>query len=171
MRAKLGVLFLLLFGASLYGAGGVGPDFLRISPPAKTASLSGAFTASAKDINSILFNPAGLGFIKKPIVSLTHYASFADTNYEYLAAAFPMKKGVGGVALLVDYTLDFMEIDEYGNEAGNVENYDVMLVGSYSYPLYDWLKLGAILLQQIIRIRQNGWVCRCGCNHENRVKS
>jgi hypothetical protein len=111
----------------------VGPDFLLIQPHARTAAMGNAFTGVADDSNAVLFNPAGIALQNKNSVSMTHYSSFADTNYEYLMFASPQGRwGFGGGALF-DYTSDFTEINTAGQENGQVNNYDFMLAGSFAY--------------------------------------
>lgn len=155
----LNVLLCLLLCAPLFAAGGVGPDFLRISPPAKAASFSGAYCAVPQDINSLLFNPAGIADLKLMEITLSHFASFADTNYEYGALVIPLQNGAAtSIGVFIDYTFDFVEIDEFGDECGNVENYDAMGLISYAQPVFPGIYLGShikILLQQIICLRQD----------------
>ncbi len=127
-----------------FGAGGVGADFLRLEPPAKTAAMSNVFAGISDDINAILYNPAGLVSIKKPVVSFTHYSSFADNNSEYLCGAmgFDGIKGVFGASLLVNYTFDFPVYDSYGVENGSVDNMDIVGTFSYAYPVTPDISLG-----------------------------
>jgi len=138
------IFFVLLCPYAAYCAGGVGPDFLRVSPPAKAASMGNAHCAVPSDINSLLHNPAGICRLENPVMSITHFASFADTNYEYGAIAWPLgsRQGTAGFGIFLDYTFDFTEYDEFGDEVGNVENFDVMGIGSYAYPVYNWLSAG-----------------------------
>lgn len=132
----------------LRAAGGVGADFLRLEPPARTAGMSDVFAGISDDINSIIYNPAGLASMKNTVVSFTHYASFADNNCEFLAAAFPLSNGrygCIGAGVTVDYTMDFPYYDDYGEQNGNVDNYDVIGTASFAYPVYTWLKAGVNL--------------------------
>ncbi|HPI03353.1 MAG TPA: PorV/PorQ family protein [Candidatus Goldiibacteriota bacterium] len=142
----LNVLLCLFLCAPLFAAGGVGPDFLRISPPAKAASFSGAYCAVPQDINSLLFNPAGIADLKLMEITLSHFASFADTNYEYGALVIPLQNGAAtSIGVFIDYTFDFVEIDEFGDECGNVENYDAMGLISYAQPVFPGIYLGGTL--------------------------
>ena len=153
----LNVLLCLLLCAPLFAAAAWG----RIlgSPPAKAASFSGAYCAVPQDINSLLFNPAGIADLKLMEITLSHFASFADTNYEYGALVIPLQNGAAtSIGVFIDYTFDFVEIDEFGDECGNVENYDAMGLISYAQPVFPGIYLGShikILLQQIICLRQD----------------
>ena len=135
----------VIFAFKLQAAGGVGADFLRIDPSAKTAAMSGAYAGCASDINSIYYNPAGLINIKYRTVTLSHFANFSDTNFENLGAAMPFGPGVAGASLLVDYTFDFPEYNEWGQVIGNVDAYDTVLAVSYAYPITSLISAGVNL--------------------------
>jgi hypothetical protein len=95
-----------------------------------------------------VFNPAGLINIKYPQASFTHFSSFGDTNCEYLAGAIPFdpkKYGVIGAAFYVDYTFDFPYYNDYGDQVGNVDNYDLVAILSYAYQVNDWFSAGVNL--------------------------
>jgi hypothetical protein len=138
---------LLILPCLIYAAGTVGPDFLRIDPPARTAAMSDAFCAIADDSNGPLFNPAGLAYITKTTLSLTHYASFVDTDYEYLSFAMPfgIKLGTFGASFMFDSTYNFDHIDGSGNVVGKVNNYDMLLTASYGCELLPGISAGANL--------------------------
>jgi len=132
----------------LHAAGGVGADFLRLSPPARTAGMGDVFAGISDDVNSIIYNPSGLASLKNIVVSFTHFSSFADTNCEYVASAFPLeqgKYGVIGAGVVVDYTFDFPYYDDYGDQKGNVDNSDFIGTVSYAYPVFGWLSAGVNL--------------------------
>ena len=107
------VLFICLIVSaplSVFATGGVGADFLRLEPPARTAGMGNVFAGISDDVNSIIYNPSGLASLKNIVVSFTHFSSFADTNCEFLVSAFPLengKLGVIGAGVVVDYTFDF----------------------------------------------------------------
>jgi hypothetical protein len=129
----------------LFAAGETGADFLRVEPPAETAAMSNVFAGIADNLNTIVFNPAGLINLNCVQVSFTHFTSFVDTNCEYLAGAVPLeskKYGVLGAAFYVDYTFDFPYYNDYGDQVGNVDNYDAVMIVSYAYQVYDWLAAG-----------------------------
>jgi len=136
-------ILLLLLKTAIFSSGGVGNDFLRINPNAKSSSMSNAYCAVSGDTNSIFFNPAGLSFVKNPIISLTHFSSFGDTNYEYFSAVYSMGGfGVMGLGVLYNYTFAFVEYDEFGDEAGNIDNRDITVTLSYSYPVISFMPFG-----------------------------
>ena len=135
---------LFLMPLLLPAAGGVGCDYLRVAPPARTAAMSRAFAGVADDLSAIIYNPAGLINIKNLSLSFTHFTSFADTNYEYAAFALPLggKIGTIGGSMLCDYTFDFDYYNEFGEKEGEVDNYDFVGTISYSYPLAGGIAAG-----------------------------
>jgi hypothetical protein len=142
-RLGLSIFFILFIYALLPAENAVGPDFLLVEPDARTAAMGNAFTGIADDSNAVLFNPAGIPSIRNSIISFTHFASFADTNYEYMSFVYPYKPwGLGG-SLLFDYTMNFPEIDASGSETGQVNNYDMLATLAVGYEIVPGFSAGA----------------------------
>ena len=108
----------------------VGPDFLLINPHARTAAMNNCFVGIVDDTNSTFFNPAGISFAKKDILALTHFASFADSNYEYVGVIVPRDGFSYGGSVMYDSVSDFHTLDGSGAETGLVNNYDLLLTAS-----------------------------------------
>ncbi len=164
-RTLIKIILLLFLPAFLHASGRVDADFLRIEPSARTAAMSGAFCGVADDLNAVIFNPAGLVRIKHNTISLTHFASFADTNCEFISGAMPMEKGAAAASLLCDYTLDFAEFDEFGDEKGKVDNYDFVLTGSYGMHVMPNMSVGANVkgfLSRLYKYNKMGFACDAG---------
>jgi hypothetical protein len=137
------MLLFILLPSFIYAAGRVDADFLRVEPSARTSGLSGAFCGVADDLSAVIFNPAGLVQIKRTAISLTHFASFADTCYEHAGAVLPVGKGTAAFSMQYGFTMDFDEIDEFGDEVGPVPNYDFVLTGSYALFILPKIAVGA----------------------------
>ncbi|MEW5693016.1 MAG: PorV/PorQ family protein [Candidatus Hydrogenedentota bacterium] len=103
--------YFLLLTFSLYaGSGDEGKAsavFLKLDPSAQTAGFGSAYVARTDNVNSIYFNPAGLGFIDYYHGLFTYNDIFADIDYNYVAFAMPLKQGRwGGLGIgvtLLDY--------------------------------------------------------------------
>lgn len=134
---------IILIPSFAFAAGRVDADFLRVEPSARTSGISSAFCGVADDLSAVIFNPAGLVQIKKLTLSFTHFSSFADTSYEHAVAAMPFAKGTAAVSVQAGYTLDFDEIDEFGNNVGPIPNFDFVLTGSYAMMIMPQVSLGA----------------------------
>lgn len=75
-------------GARAKGAAGAEPfDFLGLDANARAVGLGGAYTALASDSNALLYNPAGLGRIRRHEVTLMHNEYFQSVTQEYLGLA------------------------------------------------------------------------------------
>jgi len=145
MKKFCAATVLLTLPFLMFGAGTVGPDFLRIDPPARYAAMSDASCAVADDSNCTIFNPAALACVSKTSLSFTHYASFVDTDYEYLSFAMPYYPNLGtfGASLLFDSTYNFDQIDSFGNVVGKVNNYDMLFTASYGNQIMPGICAGA----------------------------
>jgi hypothetical protein len=134
---------ILLLPSFLHAAGRVDADFLRVEPSARTSGMSGSFCSVADDLSAVIFNPAGLVQLKHTSLSFTHFSSFADTCYEYIGGGMPFGKGAAALSVQCGYTLDFDEIDEFGDKIGTVPNFDFVLTGSYGFFVLPQVSLGA----------------------------
>lgn len=100
MRTRaLAVLFVLALAgpaaARAAGAAGAEPfDFLGLDANARAVGLGGAYTSLATDSNALLYNPAGLGRIKRHEVTMMHNEYFESVTQEYLGAATRQGFGV-----------------------------------------------------------------------------
>lgn len=95
----------LLFFTLGQGAGASsltsGADFLLMTPGARPDGMGQAFSAVADDINSLSFNPAGLGSIRLPEVGYGHESFLAGIDYDFMGAAVPLgSAGVLGLGYL-----------------------------------------------------------------------
>jgi hypothetical protein len=89
-RARVGAALAVLLAASpcLAGAGGGDPfQFLLLDADARAVALGGAYTALAGDANALLYNPAGLGRVRRSQASFMHNQYFEGVNQEYLGVA------------------------------------------------------------------------------------
>src|SRR5271169_5054244 len=88
IRALIASLFLLATGA---GAAPLtsGADFLLMTTGARPDGMGQAFSAVADDINTLSFNPAGLGNIRLPEVAYGREEFVSDIHYDFVGAAIP----------------------------------------------------------------------------------
>ena len=82
-------------------------NFLNLDANARPAALGGAYAALATDANALLYNPAGLGYLKSNEVTLMHNAYFQDASQEY--GALVLNRGSHGFGLMVN-TLGYGQI-------------------------------------------------------------
>lgn len=91
-------LLVLLFAASLSPCAHAGAESSLLSvfyapAGARAAGMGGAFTAVSDDVSSVYWNPAGLGEVLRPEVSVSHEIWFLDSSVNRLAAALPLPAG------------------------------------------------------------------------------
>lgn len=94
---KLTVIILLLIPAMVF-AGMSGAAFLKIPPGARPVGMGGAYIAVSGDINSLYYNPAGIGTLSKPQIGAMHTEWVTDIKYEFAAGAFNLREGVLGIS-------------------------------------------------------------------------
>jgi hypothetical protein len=105
VRGYLIVVAVLLFPAQRadagYGPGSTTANFLKIPVGPRPAALGGAFVGLADDVNSIYYNPGGLGMLQRQEVTFMHHALYEGVRQEWGAYALPTKK-FGTFAAAVD---------------------------------------------------------------------
>ncbi len=100
MFKKIVLLLIILIQPMLgYPAGTTGASFLKIAPGARPVGMGGAYIAISGDINSLYYNPAGIGNITKLQIGAMHTEWVSDIRYDFAAGAFNMRDGVLGVSL------------------------------------------------------------------------
>jgi len=67
-----------------------GADFLLMTTGARPDAMGQAFSAVADDVNTLTFNPAGLGNIRQPEVGYGHESFVSNINYDFVGGAFPL---------------------------------------------------------------------------------
>jgi hypothetical protein len=140
--AALGFTAIML-SAGLAGAGSLttGADFLLQTTGARPDGMGQAFSAVADDINTLSFNPAGLGNIRLPEIGYGHEDFFADTGFDFVGAALPMgDAGVLGLGYLGVGTAPFNSTNNPSAPLVSVQ--DTALIAGWGKSYYD-LEVGA----------------------------
>lgn len=99
-----GALFLSM-SAAAGGPGTPGATGLTIPAGARPSAMGGAFTGMADDLNALTWNPAGLGLMARPELSILHTDYLIDTRYEMVGYAQPLSGlgTLGAAVSLLDY--------------------------------------------------------------------
>ncbi|MEW6041407.1 MAG: PorV/PorQ family protein [Elusimicrobiota bacterium] len=95
------------------GIGTTGSQFLKIIPGVRPSGMGNSFTAVSDDVNSINYNPAGLGFLKGTEISLMHNQWVEEIKIEHFASGFHIR-GFGTLGLTAT-TLASGNIKAYDN--------------------------------------------------------
>ncbi len=72
-------------------------EFLSIPVGARATAMGGAFAASASDATAMYWNPAGLGHVTKPAITVEYAEWLAGITFNYVGAAVPTRLGTVGV--------------------------------------------------------------------------
>lgn len=139
----LNIIVILLFFSSFTskilfaeGSQGVsGADFLEIGVGSRPLAMGEAFTATTEDINAIYYNPAGLGTLKYPVLSMHHQELILDSRFENITGSIPLYGGFFGISSSVFWVPPFEKIDIDGNEDGKVNFYNSATTFAYGRAL------------------------------------
>ncbi|HRY29674.1 MAG TPA: PorV/PorQ family protein [Elusimicrobiota bacterium] len=126
--------------ASNKNTGTTGAQFLKIGAGARPVGMGEAFTALADDVNAVAWNPAGLGKLTSPEFTAMHTQWFQDSDYEFVAAAYPSKWGTFGIGM-ASFAVDKIEkrLADTDVPDGTFESKDAAYTLSYGLGLgEDW---------------------------------
>ena len=84
------ISFCLLLTVYSLCSGSTAAEFLMIGVGARPAGMGGAYTALTDDVNSIYWNPAGLGNMGGTEMTFMHNSWVIDTSYEFFGFATPL---------------------------------------------------------------------------------
>ena len=112
--------------------GSTGANFLKIGVGARPIAMGEAGIAVVDDVNTIYWNPAGLGNLNRKEIAFMHNEWIDGINHDFLAFAYPLKYGRTLGASINFLSMSDMEgYDEDGNAIGGVGASDLALVLSY----------------------------------------
>jgi hypothetical protein len=144
---KILIVFLLsvacVFGQSKVGS--TSAPFLNIGIGPRAISMGGAFVATASDVTSLYWNPAGASRSDVNEAMFSHSSWFADINYNWAGAMLKLGDA-GTVGLNLTY-LDYgdMEITTLAEQDGTGQLFsahDMSMGLTYAYNLTDRFSLG-----------------------------
>ncbi|MFH1860664.1 MAG: PorV/PorQ family protein [bacterium] len=160
-------------GATNSKAGTKGGQFLKIDVGARPAALGGAFTAVDGDVNSICWNPAGLGSIRQQVVTFMHNEWLEGIKYEFVGYAKPLNDGrviAGGITYLGSGNIEGWKDATTRNDfsAG-----DMAVTMGYSCKVKEQMLVGAnarIINQRIKDSTAVGMAVDMGILYQTKVK-
>ncbi|MGB5289082.1 MAG: PorV/PorQ family protein, partial [Ignavibacteriaceae bacterium] len=125
--------------------GSTAAPFLNIAVSPRAISMGGAFIATANDVSSLYWNPAGASRSDINEAMFSHSRWFADINYNW-AGAMVKLGGAGTLGLSLTY-LDYgdIEVTTLAEQDGTGEFFsasDMSLGLTYAYNLTDRFSLG-----------------------------
>ena len=118
-----------------------GADFLLMTPGARPDGMGQAFSAVADDIDTLSFNPAGLGKILLPEIGYGHEDFLAGIGYDFVGAAVPLgSSGVLGLGYLSLGTAPFNSTSSASTPSVSAQDTALMAAWGTSF---NKLQLGA----------------------------
>ena len=143
------LLFVLVLSSVLTAqtkVGSTAAPFLNIGVGPRAIGMGGAFIATANDVTSLYWNPAGASRMETSGAMFTHVSWFADIKYNW-AGAMLNTGGMGTIGLNIGY-LDYgaLEVTTLREPEGTGEKFtphDLFLALTYAYNLTDRFSIGA----------------------------
>jgi len=150
------------------GPGTPGATGLTIPSGARPSAMGGAFTGMADDLNALTWNPAGLGLMGRPELSVLHSDYLVDTRYEMVGYAQPLSGlgTLGAAVSLLDYGTLPRQLEQTnglpGALVGTTVARDVYLTAGWGGALLpvqglDRIKVGANLKFTSQRLSQHSF--------------
>jgi len=122
-------------------AGAESFNFLFLDANARSVGMGGAYTALASDSNALLYNPAGLGLVRRHEVTFMHDQYVADMTQEYMGLATSY-----GVGAQVNYlrwgSLNRTTYQQADGTLGSFGIDDLAVSAGYGTTFWDVLSLG-----------------------------
>ena len=145
---KILILFLITVSV-FYGqskTGSTAAPFLNIAMGAHAISMGGAFSATANDVSTLYWNPAGMSRLNNNEAMFTQSTWFADISYNWSGAVIKLDANQA-IGLSVTY-LDYgdMEITTLSEQSGTGQMFtasDMALGLSYGFNITDRFSIGA----------------------------
>jgi len=105
-----------------------GVDTLKIPPTARDVSMGGVLAMSA-GAESLFYNPAGIGNLLRPALSLTHTQLYEGVRLDAMSLAYPLAEGWGRLGLsLMAMSMTALEArDEQGLPGGSFNAMDTVM--------------------------------------------
>lgn len=131
-----GLFALSAVPASAYGTAGTsGATFLELGTGARALAMGEAYTAGSEDVNTLYYNPAGLGTLQYPVASYNHQELLYDSRFETAMGAFPLYKGFLACSASAFWVPPFDRVDISGSKTGSVTVVDTAFTAGYGKDL------------------------------------
>lgn len=139
----------LLTAGMLFGNGTNSFSFLQMNIGSRAQGMGNAFTAMTADLNSVYYNPAGIGFSYRPGLMFFHGQLYEDLAVENFTSIYPFNNGV-----TVSFGLSYLHLPamkkydinpltgEFIDTNSEFQVYDFVPQLGISYLFLDALSLG-----------------------------
>jgi hypothetical protein len=146
---KFILIYTIILAFNLFSQSKVGSTaapFLNIGIGPRASAMGGAFVATANDVTSLYWNPAGASRIENSEAMFSSLRWFADINYSWAGTMLNLGD-MGNIGLSISY-LDYgnLEVTTLAEPLGTGEYfspYDMSFALTYAYNLTDRFSIGA----------------------------
>ena len=156
--ASMAFLFVLLTAVSAqepYRAGTTSANFLEIGYGPQISAMGDAGVAAVRDISSIYWNPAGLGYLTQNEAIVVHQPWYVGINTSFVGFGYVQPK-LGTFALgLINVNYSDEEVTTVAMQEGTGEMFngsEMAFSLSYGKAIVDWFSFGASLKYVTSRI-------------------
>jgi len=156
---KIIIIIIMTLSVGLFGqskTGSTAAPFLNIGIGPRSIAMGGAFVATANDVSSLYWNPAGAARMNKSGALFAHSKWFADINYNWAGAVINLDDaGVFGISVTnLDYgDMELTTLSEPGGTGGTFSANDMAIAITYAKNLTDRFSIGG----SVKYISQNIW--------------
>lgn len=144
---KLAFVFSLGLASAVFGAdgsGATGMNSMKLLRGARPAAMAGAFSAVADDVNSLLYNPAGLNELRGPQITASHMEWLDGIRDDDVALGMPLYGlGAWGLGATYLYAQD-QGRDNWGNATGSFNDFDFSMQAALALQLGDRAGVGVV---------------------------
>jgi len=106
-------------------------QFLKIGLGARQTAMGSAYAGVAEGIDTVYWNPGGLGFVNTRQASFTNITWFQDISLQNIAYGQPLGKGVAGLSIIMVSIPGIERYDANEKYLGTASANDSMISLSY----------------------------------------
>jgi len=129
---------IVLVSGQVFAQGESAVPFLLIGPNSRNAAIGETGTGLINDASAMHWNPSGLAFQKGTELNITHSPwlpglGLGDLFYDYLSGKYYVKKLKGTIGVSITYLNigKIIRTDEFGNEIGDYQAFDLAVAVGY----------------------------------------
>src|SRR5436853_5335946 len=142
---------IVLVSGQVFAQGESAVPFLLIGPNSRNAAIGETGTGLINDASAMHWNPSGLAFQKGTEVNITHSPwlpglGLGDLFYDYLSGKYYIKKLKGTIGVSITYLNigKIIRTDEFGNEIGDYQAFDLAVAVGYGTKVTKDLGVGIV---------------------------
>jgi len=140
------ILMSLSMSSSAFATGERAIDAAKITLGARQAAMGGAFVGIADDINTLAFNPAGLGQINRMSLSGSYNDWIGGSSYGFASIGIPRQMGTFGASITYFNQTEVEGSNVNGNPTGEMYSvYDFRAALGYGAILHPYVHFGTAL--------------------------